>query len=78
MGNQIPSMKARALLAVLKREPLCYSVTRQKGSHRRLESPSYPPLLFAFHDGDTIGATMVKKILINSVGLTAEEVSAIL
>lgn len=78
MANQMPSMKARDLLAMLQRKPLSYVVVRQTGSHRRMESPYYPPLTFAFHDGDTIGAGMVRKILVNSVGLTTDEIAGIL
>lgn len=37
--DDFPSMKAKALLAVLMREPLGYRVTRQRGSHRTLCAP---------------------------------------
>ena len=71
-------MKAKDLLAILHRAPLGYVVTRQRGGHRKLEAPGRPALLFAFHDSDTIGSVMVKKILVNSVGLTADEIDEIL
>jgi len=35
-------MKAKRLLAVLERAPLNYRVSRQSGSHRRLEAPGRP------------------------------------
>jgi predicted RNA binding protein YcfA (HicA-like mRNA interferase family) len=73
---EFPSLKSKALLALLKRRPLGYEVVRQKGSHRRLESPNgYPPLTFAWHDGATIPPGAVRKVLINDVGLTEEEAS---
>jgi predicted RNA binding protein YcfA (HicA-like mRNA interferase family) len=31
-------MKAKRLLAILERKPLSYRVSRQSGSHRRLEA----------------------------------------
>jgi predicted RNA binding protein YcfA (HicA-like mRNA interferase family) len=66
-------MKAKALLAVLIREPLCYRTVRQRGSHRRLEAPGRPPLLFSFHDGATVPPGLVKKVLVKDVGLTDDE-----
>lgn len=41
-----PSMKARRLRRLLERE-LGYAVVRQKGSHRRMESPDHPAITFA-------------------------------
>lgn len=69
-----PSMKARALLRVLYRE-LGYSVVRQKGSHRRLESTRFPhsPLTVSFHDRDTVPPGLVRKILVDQVGLNEKE-----
>jgi predicted RNA binding protein YcfA (HicA-like mRNA interferase family) len=67
-------MKARQLLAVLARPPLRYSVARQVGSHRRLKSAAgYPPLTFAWHDGATIAPGLVRKMLVQQVGLSAQE-----
>jgi predicted RNA binding protein YcfA (HicA-like mRNA interferase family) len=69
-----PSLKARKMLAILMREPLCYAITRQRGSHRKLESRNgYPPLGFSFHDRATIPPGLVRKILVHDVGLTEEQ-----
>jgi len=77
--NPFPSMRGRALFALLAREPLSYAIVRQKGSHRRLESSrGYPPLLFAFHDGDSIPPGLVRKVLVKDVGLSVDEAVAIL
>lgn len=76
--NPFPSVKARRLLAVLERQPLGYEVVRQSGSHRRMQSPDHPPLTFAFHDGATIPAGLVRKILIKDVGLDEEEARKLL
>lgn len=73
-----PSMKARRLLAVLERQPLGYEVVRQSGSHRRMQSSDHPPLTFAFHDGATIPAGLVRKILVRDVGLDEEEARKLL
>jgi predicted RNA binding protein YcfA (HicA-like mRNA interferase family) len=35
--GQLPSMKAKRLLATLERKPLGYRVARQTGSHRRTD-----------------------------------------
>ena len=71
-------MKAKRLLAVLERKPLAYEVVRRSGSHRRMQSPDYPPLTFAFHDGATIPAGLVRKILVKDVGLDEEEARKLL
>jgi predicted RNA binding protein YcfA (HicA-like mRNA interferase family) len=64
--EQFPSLKAKKLLAVLTAEPLAYEISRQKGSHRVLDSPNgYPRLGFAFHDGTTVGGGLVKDILVS-------------
>jgi predicted RNA binding protein YcfA (HicA-like mRNA interferase family) len=76
--NPLPSMKAKRLLAVLERQPLGYEVIRQSGSHRRMRSPGRPPLTFAFHDGATVPAGLVRKILIKDVGLDEEEARKLL
>ena len=71
-------MKAKRLLAVLERQPLGYRVVRQAGSHRRLESPEYPPLTFAFHDRATIPNGLVRKILVKDVGLAEDKARKLL
>lgn len=58
--QRFPSLKARALLAVLCREPLNYRVVRQVGSHRRLEAPNRPALMLAFHERTTIAPGLVR------------------
>jgi predicted RNA binding protein YcfA (HicA-like mRNA interferase family) len=47
---RFPSLKAKKLLRVLQAEPLGYRIVRQKGSHRKMEAPSRPTVVFAFHD----------------------------
>jgi predicted RNA binding protein YcfA (HicA-like mRNA interferase family) len=71
--SQFPTMKARRLLAVLQRQPLSYRTIRRAGSHRRMESPIYPPLTFAFHDRATVPSRLVRKILTEDVGLAEDE-----
>jgi predicted RNA binding protein YcfA (HicA-like mRNA interferase family) len=75
MGGGFPSVKAQRLKRILMREPLNYRVTRQKGSHCRMESDveGCKPVLFAFHDGDTIAPGLVRKILVKEAGLSEEE-----
>jgi predicted RNA binding protein YcfA (HicA-like mRNA interferase family) len=71
-------MKAKRLLAILERRPLGYRVTRQSGSHRRMEAAGRPPLTFAFHDSATISAGLVRKILVRDVGLAEREARKLL
>lgn len=74
-----PSLKAKQMLALLKRKPLEYRVVEQVGSHRKLESPNgYPPLGFSFHDKATLPRGLVRKILIKDVGLSEEDAQALL
>ncbi|HEX6601140.1 MAG TPA: type II toxin-antitoxin system HicA family toxin, partial [Solirubrobacterales bacterium] len=56
-------------MAVLERKPLNYGGVRQAGSHRRMRSPVYPSLTFAFHDSATITPAGVRKVLVDEVGL---------
>lgn len=76
--SPFPSMKAKRLLAILERKPLGYRVARQSGSHRRMQSPDYPPLTFAFHHKATIPAGLVRKILVRDVGLAEDEARKLL
>lgn len=70
---QFPSMKAAALLATLMRQPLGYSIVRQRGSHRRLESPGRPPILFSYHEGATVPPGVVRKVLMKDAQLEEAE-----
>ena len=48
--SQWPTTKARRVLAALQR--IGWSIKRQSGSHRTLELPGWPDLVFAFHEGE--------------------------
>jgi predicted RNA binding protein YcfA (HicA-like mRNA interferase family) len=76
--DQFPTMKAKRLLAVLEREPLNYRVSRQSGSHRRMEAPGRPPLIFAFHDRATVPSGLVRKVLVRDIGLAEDEARKLL
>lgn len=71
-------MRGRELLRLVKRKPLSYKVVAESrksgGGHRKLESPNgYPPLMFSFHDNADIKPRVVRKVLVNDIGLTEEE-----
>jgi predicted RNA binding protein YcfA (HicA-like mRNA interferase family) len=67
------------MLAILKREPLAYEVTRQKGSHRQLESKNgYPGMRFWAHDGAILPPGVVREILVKKAGLTEEQAAKLL
>jgi predicted RNA binding protein YcfA (HicA-like mRNA interferase family) len=55
-----PATKARLVLAALLR--LGWQIKRQSGSHRVLERPDWPNVVFAFHDSDEIGPKMLARI----------------
>jgi predicted RNA binding protein YcfA (HicA-like mRNA interferase family) len=71
--TQFPSMKARALLAVLQREPLGYRILRQRGSHRILVAPGRPRVIYAFPDSRTLPPAAVRRVLVVDVGLEEDE-----
>ena len=54
------SIKARKALAALER--IGWTVKRQRGSHRILERPGWPDVVFAFHDKDEIGPRMLARL----------------
>lgn len=66
---KFPSMKAGKFLAVLMREPLGYEIDRQRGSHRILKAVGLPTLLFSFHDGADVPPGIIRKYLVNEIGL---------
>jgi len=54
------SVKARRLLAALLR--IGWRVKRQTGSHKILERPNWPDVVFAFHDNEEIGPRMLARV----------------
>ena len=66
-------MKATDLLALLMRKPLRYKITRQRGSHRVLEADGYSIVRFSYHDGRTVSPGVVRKILVEDVGLSERD-----
>lgn len=69
MANS-PSTRASRVLAALLR--IGWSIKRQSGSHRTLQRPGWPDVVFAFHDGDEIGPRMLARIA-KKTGLTPED-----
>ena len=71
-------MNARQFLAVLMRAPLNYEITRQKGSHRKLEAEGRPALLWSYHDSATVPPGVIRKYLVNEIGMAESEAVALL
>jgi predicted RNA binding protein YcfA (HicA-like mRNA interferase family) len=66
-----PSTKAKKALAALLR--IGWRIKRHSGtSHRILKRDGWPDLLFAYHDGVTLGP-IAMKVLAKKTGLTPEE-----
>jgi predicted RNA binding protein YcfA (HicA-like mRNA interferase family) len=64
------SVKAGQLLAALLR--IGWKVKRQTGSHKILERPSWPDVVFAFHDNEEIGPKMLARVA-KATGLRPED-----
>jgi predicted RNA binding protein YcfA (HicA-like mRNA interferase family) len=71
-------MRWPQLRRILEREPLNYQVTRQEGSHRVYEAEGRPRLLMSFHDNQEIPPGLVRRILVQQVGLTDDEARGLL
>jgi predicted RNA binding protein YcfA (HicA-like mRNA interferase family) len=65
-----PATRARRVLAALLR--IGWTIKRTTGSHRVLERPGWPDVVFAFHDRDEIGPRMLVRIA-RSTGLTPDD-----
>ena len=65
--SSFPSAKAKKVLAALLR--IGWVVKRQTGSHKTLSRSGWPDYVFAFHDGDEIGPSMLSRIA-KATGLT--------
>jgi predicted RNA binding protein YcfA (HicA-like mRNA interferase family) len=68
--SQWSSTKAKRVLAALLR--IGWSIKRQSGSHKTLERPGWEEQVFAFHDGDEIGPSMLARIA-KKTGLKPED-----
>ena len=66
-----PATKARRILAALLR--IGWFIKRTPGSHRTLERPDWPDVVFAFHDDEEIGPRMIARIA-KRTGLTPEDI----
>ncbi len=64
-----PATKGKRVLAALLK--LGWVVKRQSGSHRTLSRENWPDVVFAFHDGEEIGPSMLSRIA-KTTGLRPE------
>lgn len=76
--SNFPTMKACKLLNILLRKPLNYRIMRTRGSHRTLISPDRPRIVYSYHDSEELSGHMVRKILVNGVGLNESEALEVL
>lgn len=67
--TSLGEIKVKRALRVLRK--LGFEEKRRAGSHRMLVHSDGRVLLFAFHDNDTIGPVMLKKLL-KDAGLESE------
>jgi predicted RNA binding protein YcfA (HicA-like mRNA interferase family) len=62
--SQWSSAKARRVLAALLR--IGWDIKRESSSHKILSRPSWPDVVFAFHDKDEIGPKMLARLAKNT------------
>jgi predicted RNA binding protein YcfA (HicA-like mRNA interferase family) len=55
-----------------------YKIVRQKGSHRILSAEGRPVLRFSYHDKATVPPGVIRKYLVDEVGLDANEAHKLL
>jgi predicted RNA binding protein YcfA (HicA-like mRNA interferase family) len=75
--DEFPSMRWPKLRRILQRAPLNYEITRQKGSHKKLEAEGRPILRLSFHDKQELPGSLIRTILVEQVGLTEDEARAL-
>ena len=68
--SQWSATKARRVLAALLR--IGWRIKRSSGSHKTLERPGWPDVVFAFHDNEELGPRMLAR-LAKHTGLTPED-----
>lgn len=69
-----PSMKAKKMRALLRREGYRPVPGRGRGSHTVLVCPGREgQILFAFHDRATIGPVLIRKLLVKEAGYSITE-----
>jgi predicted RNA binding protein YcfA (HicA-like mRNA interferase family) len=73
VADAFPSLQAKKLLKILKRQPLGYRIVAQTGSHRKLEADGRPTINFAWHDKAIVAPGQVRKLLVTTIGLTEDE-----
>ena len=71
-------MRWPRLERILTRAPLSYRVVRQSGSHKTLESTGRPTLRLSFHDRQELPGSIIRKILVQDVGLSDADARALL
>jgi predicted RNA binding protein YcfA (HicA-like mRNA interferase family) len=68
--SRFPATKAKRVLAALLK--LGWTIKRQTGSHRTLSREGCQDVVFAFHDGEEIGPSMLSRIA-KTTGLKVED-----
>ncbi len=58
--SRFPATKAKRVLAALLKSG--WTIKRQSGSHRTLSREGWQDVVFAFHDGEEIGPSMLTRI----------------
>ena len=65
-----PAAKAKRVLAALLR--IGWTIERERGSHKTLTRSGWPNYVFAYHDGEEIGPTILAR-LAKHTGLTPSD-----
>jgi predicted RNA binding protein YcfA (HicA-like mRNA interferase family) len=68
--SRFPATKAKRVLAALLKSG--WAIKRQTGSHRTLSREGWQDVVFAFHEGEEIGPSMLARIA-KTTGLKPED-----
>lgn len=70
MGERWPTLRGAALARIIEKH--CGTPIRQNGSHRRY-SGKHKEFSYAYHDRDEVNGNIVRRILVQDVGLSPPE-----
>lgn len=73
--GELPSLRSKRLLGALLKSG--FVVARSRGSHRFLKRTDGRAMVYAFHDGETIGPRMLARVL-KDAGLTLDQIRSLL
>ena len=74
--SRFPALKPNQVLRLLRR--IGYQKVRQRGSHVLLRAEGRQPIILPLHKGRTVKPKHLREMLVDRVGLSDEEIEALL